>query len=283
VRKIFSVVTVGFFWAVSVFAKVDHVVVVSIDGGKPASLLKSKMPILEKMIDEGAVTFKAETTLPSNTLPSHTSMLTGVGPEIHQITWNFNNPFAGAVKVPTAFGIAKANGKTTAAFAAKDKFKHLNVKGAWDHFSMAAKNASEAQGYASDYLKKNKPHFMFIHFPDADVVGHASGWESPQQIKALEDIDKSLGRLMDSLASAFTGKSYAVIITADHGGSGKSHGSDSDEDRIIPWIVWGSEVKAGHKISRFVSTKDTAATALWLLDIPVPNDWEGSPVVEAFQ
>jgi len=30
------------------------------------------------------------------------------------------------------------------------------------------------------------------------------------------------------------------------------------------------------------STCDTAATALWLLGIPIPADFDGRPVVEAF-
>jgi arylsulfatase A-like enzyme len=31
-----------------------------------------------------------------------------------------------------------------------------------------------------------------------------------------------------------------------------------------------------------VTTYDTAATALWLLDVPIPKSFDGKPVTEAF-
>jgi arylsulfatase A-like enzyme len=51
----------------------------------------------------------------------------------------------------------------------------------------------------------------------------------------------------------------------------------------IPWIAWGAGVKPGVEIKDPISTCDTAATALWLLDVAVPKDWDGKPVVSAFK
>ena len=41
-------------------------------------------------------------------------------------------------------------------------------------------------------------------------------------------------------------------------------------------------MKAGQVISVPVTTYDTAATALWLLGVPVPEGFDGKPVVSAF-
>jgi arylsulfatase A-like enzyme len=42
-------------------------------------------------------------------------------------------------------------------------------------------------------------------------------------------------------------------------------------------------VKKGFKITDSVTTYDTAATALWLLDVPLPAEFDGKPVATAFE
>ncbi|MBW3623201.1 MAG: alkaline phosphatase family protein [Armatimonadetes bacterium] len=56
-------------WAAS---PVEHVFIVSFDGGKPAVMRQSPMPTLLNMARQGAVTWDAHTIFPSITLPSHT-------------------------------------------------------------------------------------------------------------------------------------------------------------------------------------------------------------------
>src|SRR5690242_4432633 len=67
---------------------VEHVVLISIDGLRPDLALRANMPVLRRMLSEGSYTFWAKTTEVSVTLPSHTSMVTGVTPEKHGVTWN---------------------------------------------------------------------------------------------------------------------------------------------------------------------------------------------------
>lgn len=264
-------------------AGVDHVVIVSIDGGKPASIQQSRMPVLETLIREGASTFEAKTTLPSKTLPSHTSMLTGVEPSVHKVTWNSWDPTKGTVTVPTIFSQVRARGRKTALFATKSKFKHLNVRGSLDQFSLDAEDAIQAATLGAAYLAAEKPALLFVHMPDADAAGHDHGWESSEQLKALENVDRAIGILKRALETSVPGKTYALIITADHGGSGKDHGSESYDDQTIPWITWGSNVRGSLRISGAVSTTATASTALWLLGLPVPASWPSAPLVAAYE
>ncbi len=77
--------------------RADHVFIVSFDGGKPAVIAESEMPTIKKLAAEGAVTWTASTIFPSKTLQSHTSMLTGVGPEKHHVDWNNYEPLRGKV------------------------------------------------------------------------------------------------------------------------------------------------------------------------------------------
>ena len=63
-----------------------RVFIISFDGGKPSVIADSTMPVLKQMVAEGACTWEAKTVVPSLTLLSHASMISGVGPAKHKIT-----------------------------------------------------------------------------------------------------------------------------------------------------------------------------------------------------
>ena len=285
-------------------ARAGHVFIVSIDGGKPAVISRSTMPVLQRLAAEGSSTWTASTVFPSLTLPAHASMLTGVMPAKHKIFWNSWEPSAGVVGVPTVFSEAKAAGYGTAMFVGKEKFLHLVRSGSVDCFSyhrdrshevvkpiagtnqlerslsVAARIVAED---ASNYIRTNKPNLCFIHFTDPDDTGHQYGWGSPEQIRAFGEVDAALGLVLKAIEDAGIVSESVVIVTADHGGHGKEHGLNIPEDMMIPWIVWGKHVSRGITINVPVSTCDTAATALWLLGIALPDSFDGKPVLTAFE
>src|SRR3954463_8364501 len=78
--------------------RLKHVFIVSFDQGNPDLIQRTEMPTFHQMAAEGAHSWSAYTIVPSLTLPSHTSMLTGVGPQVHQILWNSYQPSNGVVK-----------------------------------------------------------------------------------------------------------------------------------------------------------------------------------------
>jgi predicted AlkP superfamily pyrophosphatase or phosphodiesterase len=287
--------------------RAEHVIILSIDGGKPAVIAQSKVPVLDRLVKEGAHTWTAQTVFPSITLPSHTSMLTGVDIETHQIRWNNWQPGAGFVKVPTIFTEAKQAGLSTAMFVGKEKLRHIAIPGSVDIFNYERQQSGEvtkedptakdkkaktkegtvpakivAAKFAA-YFKEKKPALTMIHFPDTDTAGHKYGWHSPEQIAAFADVDAALAVVRKAIETAGVADKTVLIISADHGGHDKTHGSDSPEDMNIPWIAWGNGVKAGAEIKAPVKTYDTAATALWLLGRPVPASFVGKPVTAAFQ
>ena len=284
--------------------RAEHVFIISLDGGKPAVIQQSRMPVLERLVAEGAHTWTANTIFPSTTLPGHTSMLTGVGPEKHHILWNSWVPTNGMVRVPTVFSEAKRAGLTTAMFVGKEKFRHLLVTNTVDHFDYHRSVAGEVtksdngdtkvkkEGTvygdqvardAAAYIVQHKPNLCFIHFADTDVTGHKFGWGSPEQLKSFAQADADLGVVLKGIRDAGIADESVVIISADHGGHGKGHGTKSPEDMHIPWIAWGKGVRKGFTITVPVTTFDTTATALWLLNVPCPPSLDGQPVTSAFE
>jgi len=282
--------------------RAEHVIVISIDGGKPAVIAESEMPTLKKMAAEGAVTWQASTIFPSKTLPSHTSMLTGVGPDKHQVLWNDFSPIKGKVKVPTAFSLLRAvDAKAvTGMFVCKQKFRHLWIEGTLDTFDFGGpiqdtpvaaspeiekdkKPAQLVAKNASAWIKEKKPKLLFVHFADPDTAGHKDGWGSPQQKEAFKVTDQALWQVWTAVKEAGIADSTVILISADHGGHDKTHGLNIPDDMIIPWVAWGKGVKANTTITAPVTTYDTAATALWLLDVPLPAEFDGKPVTSAFE
>ena len=68
--------------------------------------------------------------MPSSTLPSHTSMLSGEPPEQHHVTWNnVVTAEKDVVDFSTVFSVARAHGYRTAAFFSKAKFSPLQRPG----------------------------------------------------------------------------------------------------------------------------------------------------------
>lgn len=264
-------------------AAARHVFIISFDGGKPSVMLESVMPLFKQMQQQGASTLQAFTVVPSITLVAHTSMLTGVQPNKHLIDWNEWTPDKGLVQVPTIFLLAKKQGLSTALIAGKEKFKHLNTANSLDLFAIPAYKAQAVASTAADYIVAKKPNLMFIHFADSDGTGHEFGWGSPEQKAAFAAEDKALNLVRTAIAKAGIEHDSVIILTADHGGHDKTHGSTRLDDMIIPWVAWGKDVRPGVNLTQRVNTYDTAATALWLLGVPIPNEFDGVPVRAAFK
>jgi predicted AlkP superfamily pyrophosphatase or phosphodiesterase len=281
--------------------RASHVFIISFDQGGNDSVAKAEMPLFKAMAAEGAHTWEAYTIVPSITLPSHVSMLTGVGIQKHQVLWNDWDETRPKLSVPTIFHLAKERGLTTAMIAGKPKFITFREAGGLDTFLIPENPKADGIGAAvAELLKKQQPNLVFIHFADPDTTGHQYGVNSPEKMKALADCDQALGVIRTAIAAAGIADSSVMILTADHGGHDRSaeenadrakrqqpyqlgtHGSPASEDVLIPWVAWGKGVKSGSTITAPVIQYDTAATALWLLGVPVPESFWGRPVVSAF-
>ena len=283
---IFSLVGARPQQAVKPGAVTDHVVVISIDGLRPDAIEKFGAKTLQRLMAEGSYSLRAQTIFPSKTLPSHTSMLTGVPPEVHGILWNDERVGdEGVVKVPTVFELAHTLGYRTAAFFSKSKFHHLERPGSLD-YSQAPHDmnwmATRTVADVSAYLKHQRPSVLFVHIGEADYAGHTLGWMSFAYGWAVKRADGAVEQVLKSADAAFGAGNYTVIVTADHGGHGRNHGSDHTLDMTIPWITWGEGVQARGEIGQSIRTMDTAATVLWLLGVNEPAEWVGQPVASAY-
>lgn len=265
----------------------SRVLIISVDGLRPDLLLRAKTPYIHELFEGGSYTFWARTVPHAITLPSHVSMLTGVPPRRHGIEWNVDLPLIKPVypKVPTLFEIAKKAGYTTALVAGKMKFNTIAVPGTLDwQFIPETEKAEDADvtARAIELISSHRPQVMVVHLPTVDNVGHAVGWATPQQMAAIEQADSHVGAILAALRTANLRESTTVILTADHGGAGRTHMADDVRARHIPWIINGPGIRKGLDLTTFealvINTEDTFATACLLLSLPVHPQVSGNPV-----
>jgi predicted AlkP superfamily pyrophosphatase or phosphodiesterase len=263
----------------------NYSVVITIDGLRPDAISKSDAPNMKLLMKEGSYSLEAQTVIPSKTIPAHTSLLTGLSTKRHGVTFNRRTPSMGYVSVETIFSIAKNHGLKTAMFVGKDKLEYLAKPGSVDHFESTAeapRNVEEISSRFCSYVKTEKPELIFVHFPEPDLTGHKAGWMSNEYIKALEDVDRAIGAILLTLREAGIYDKTFIVITADHGGHGKDHGSSNPYDMTIPWIAFGKGVRKGNEMTKRVSIYDTAPTVLFALGIAVPLGWDGQPIADIF-
>lgn len=264
-----------------------NVVLVSIDGLRPDAIERFGAPTMQRLMREGSYSLTARTILPSKTLPSHTSMLSGELPDDHGVLWNnVTTAKKDVVEFPTVFSVAREHGYRTAAFFSKAKFTPLQRPGTLDYSQAPGGwwgrwSSERTVEDVIEHLATQKPNVLFVHLTDPDRAGHSSGWMSEAYGRAVRAADEALGALVDAAEKAYGSGNYSVIVTADHGGHDYDHGSDDERDVRIPWIAWGRGISSG-QLSADINTTDTAATVLWLLGVNRPDSWDGTPVTTAF-
>lgn len=278
-----ALLTAAFAPALGVAGDLKHVVIVSIDGLRPDAISERTTPELIKHLQRAVYSLSARTVFPSSTLPAHVSMLTGLDVSRHGVHWNHYLP--GHYGGDTVFTLAKKAGHSTAMLYTKRKLAYLASVADVDFVQgpviatqltpmeliHAFERAWSGDGYG----------VSFLHLRDPDDAGHEYGWMSRPYLEAVSEVDRALSRLLAALAHGPRGSHTAVIITADHGGHDRTHGSTAPEDMTIPWIALVPGHPAPRRIERSVNTYDTAPTVLALLGIDAPPGLDGHIVHEA--
>ncbi len=264
---------------------INRVLIVSFDGLRPDAIAEANMVNVLALMQSGAHTLTARTIDPSITLPSHSSMLVGVCPAKHIVRWNQYVPQNGFAIGTDIFDLAHMAGLRTVMVVGKEKLRQVTEPTSTDFFEFVDDTDKIDDPYRIEQLATQQISqgfsLMFVHFPNGDIVGHDEGWMSREQLKTYAKDDASLGLILDALKSKDMYNSTLIIITSDHGGHDTTHGEDIPDDMTIPWIVSGPGILP-IPLTTQVHTMDTAATAAFALGLPLPPEWDGVPVYEAF-
>lgn len=257
-----------------------RVLILSLDGFRPDAIGVAPMPNLQALMATGAYSLTAQTILPSATLPSHASMLTGFCPSKHGVDWNYYDLSLGYARGPSLFDLAHAAGLQTVMVVGKNKLVQVTDPAGVDSFTFIA----DRDVVITQTLLDNFPDdfgILFIHFPTPDDMGDTYGWMSWEYLNVLHQADEAIASILQTLDEKGLRGETLIIVTADHGGHDLSHYTDLPVDMTIPWIISGPGVVPG-ELTIPINTTDTAATAAWALGYDLPSEWDGIPVYEAF-
>ena len=272
---------------------VEHVIIIGCDGMGSLAFGSNPTPNLKRLMKEGSHTLRARGVMPTSSSPNWASMIMGAGPEQHGITSNdwetnkFEIPPIGVGSggiFPTIFGVLREQ-KPKSVIACVhdwDGFGRLLEPKAPDLLERV-KGSPETITRAIAVFKERKPQFLFIHLDDVDHAGHSKGWKSPEYFAEVEVVDGLIGKVIKAVEEEGLSSKTVIMITADHGGKGTSHGGPTLEEIEIPWIIKGPGIKAGNEIASPVNTYDTAATVAYMFGLTQPSCWIGKPVLAAFK
>ena len=245
------------------------------DGMRPDGFLTCGHPFAETLLSQSSYTMQAKTVMPSVTLPCHMSLFHSVTPQRHNVLTNDYTPPVRPVE-GLFEQINRFEGKT-AIFYDWEQLRDLSRPGSLDFSYMAAGHGAEGMHKSLQmtlseicrYIPAELPDFVFFYIGVTDEVGHKYGWMGEEYMASVREALDAMQQVISILPA-----SYRVIITADHGGHERYHGTDQPEDMTIPVICRGPEFAAGKQLSS-VSILDIAPPVTKLLGIPANRDWEG--------
>ena len=255
----------------------NKVILISIDGMRADGLQQCGNPYLEDLKKIASFTFDARTVVPSVTLPCHTSMFHSVTPERHGITTNTYMPQVRPIS--GLFEQIKMSGGVSAMFYGWEPLRDISRPGSLTFAEyINAYSFEHTDGLLTDralhYIDAAHPDFVFLYMVETDEKGgHDNGWMSEAYLSYISAAIDNVKRVVEA-----TKGEYTIIVTADHGGHDRTHGTEMDEDMTIPMAFLGTEFEAGKELHG-VSILDLAPTIADIMGVPVPREWVGKSIL----
>jgi 2,3-bisphosphoglycerate-independent phosphoglycerate mutase len=132
---------------------------------------------------------------------------------------------------------------------------------------------------ALEVIEAEDPDALVLNYANPDMVGHTGDFDAA--VEAVEAVDEQLGRLVGAIHDA----GGHVLICADHGNA-DDMGTEDDPHTAhttnpVPFIYLASDGTDGGLTARDGGTlADLAPTMLSLIDVDMPAEMTGEPLVE---
>lgn len=254
----------------------EKAILVLVDGMRPDGLTSCGSDYVGTLLKESRYTLAARTVMPSVTLPCHMSLFHGVPPERHNVLTNTFIP-----PVRPIDGLCErltAAGKQCAFFYDWAELRDLTRPDSLAYAQMFNLHRTEnpddkVAAAAESVLRREKIDFAFVYLGETDAAGHDSGWMTEPYFDRVRNAVRLIRHMIETL-----GDKYTIVITADHGGHARMHGTDCDEDMTIPLLLRGKRFPAG-EMAAPASILDIAPTIAALLGAQPAPEWEGKSLL----
>jgi hypothetical protein len=282
-----------------------RVLVIGVDGLRSDALRESReAPHLRQLMARGVLTWDAQaggelggaTQQPTISGPSWATILSGKYLPDHGVPNNVTGPYgtAGNYHPEKAPHFAKYLKQThpTAQVASivswgwiedyfnapQTEFLDFHAKAEGSDYPGRDSNVRDQ---AVEHLAHHDPDILFLHFDQVDGAGHKDGFSTtvPSYLEAITRLDGLIGDVLAAIERrpSYLQEDWLVIVTSDHGGKGRAHGSQDPEVRTVPMIVAGKNVAQGRIETSSPGLHVVAATAFAFLGVPVDPAWNLEP------
>ena len=256
----------------------EKVILISIDGMRPDGFLACGNPFAKKLIELGSYTLNGRTIFPSVTLPCHMSMFHSVPAERHGISTNIYTPMVRPLN--GLFEQIAMMGGISAMYYGWEPLRDVARPGSLKYSGYINAYTEESSDtsltdMALERISTSRPDFVFLYMVETDEKGgHDHGWMTAEYMHTISVALDNVKRVWEACRDEYT-----IIITADHGGHDRGHGSDMPEDMTIPQFFLGKRFTPG-KVLENVSILDLAPTVADIMSVPKAPEWEGRSLAE---
>lgn len=248
----------------------DYCAVIGIDGMGSFNRL-ANTPNLDRIFENGAVTYDALSMNPTISAENWGAMLLGSTPLVHGLTNGYISTYEYSNKeLPSVF--TRLRRAFPDAYLTSvvnwNPINHGIVEHDVDADLATAENDDDLTPMIVERVAR-KPKFLFVQFDDVDGAGHSLTYGSPEYLKAVEHADSLVGQIFDAYEKAGILDRTLFVVTADHGGIRRGHGTFTETERKIFLGVRGPGVVKSQ--IGYARTKDIAAIVLYSLGVDLPE------------
>ena len=258
----------------------EKVILMCIDGMRPDGFLTCGNPFIHKMMELGSYCLESQSVFPSSTLPCHMSMFHSVPPERHGILSNTYVPMVRPVS--GLFEQIKLMGGVSDMYYGWEPLRDIGQpKSLMRSGYICARGEDDTDNKLTELalkrIRDDQPDFIFLYQVETDEKGcHDNGWMSEPYLQYVNVAIENVKRVYEAINEVHekTGDNYTLIITADHGGHDRLHGTTMKEDMTIPTFFIGKRFEPGKQLAD-IRILDLAPTIADIMGVPIPREWEG--------
>ena len=251
----------------------ERVVLIGVDGAG-AFFKEADTPNIDRIFENGAVTYEMQASTPSISAQCWGSMLLGVTPEVHRLTNSIvgSNEYDGGDEFPSIFKVVRDQ-YPDAVLASFCNWNPINVGIIENGIGVDKRSGSDAEvtRLVCDFVAENDPKLLFVQFDEVDGAGHGTGYGTQRHLDQITTSDGYIGQIYDAYEARGFLEETLFIVTADHGGSGTGHGGDTPGEMNVMYAAVGKSIEKGN-IGK-MEIRDNASIILHALGCDQPESW----------
>ncbi len=283
--------------------KAKHVVLIGIDGWAAEAVRQAPaadLPNIHYLMEHGSWTLAKRSVMPSASSINWTSMMCGLPTEMHGFDkWNSTRGTIPSTSdnghgiPPTIFTILRQQhpqaecgviydwdciGAITDTLAMNYHYFIKTYRG-----KNVLVSTEDYTKLATAYITEKKPEFFFFYYGSLDNAGHTYGWYGPEYMAQMKELDAGVGMIIQALKDAGIYDDTVIVMSSDHGGTGKGHGKFTILELETPFIVSGKKIKQNYEFPQTMMQYDTPAIIADILGLKIPEDWRGRPIKQIYK